>query len=100
MQFPGKILLFGEHTVIKGSEALAIPLWNLSGRWCKSKNEIAAARLTGLINYLEKLKLEHNFPIEIERLKRDVFENKFWYESDIPEGYGAGSSGALVAAIY
>ena len=36
---------------------------------------------------------------EIEKLKEDV-DNGMYFDSSIPQGYGVGSSGALVAAIY
>ncbi len=99
--FPGKLLLFGEHTVLKGSEALAIPLWQLGGTWQCTKNEIASVRLSNLVNYLEKqVLLTPALSLNIEQLKQDVFENRFWFDSNVPEGYGAGSSGALIAALY
>ncbi len=100
MNYPAKILLFGEHTVLKGSEALAIPLWKLGGNWRREKNDIAAARLHALVRYLEEIISEKRLTLNIAALKRDVFELDFWFESDVPEGYGAGSSGALIAALY
>ena len=100
MNYPAKILLFGEQTVLKGSEALAIPLWKLCGNWRCTKNDIAAARLYGLVQYLEKIEAEKVPALNISALKRDVLEKGFWFESDVPEGYGAGSSGALIAALY
>ena len=100
MNYPAKILLFGEQTVLKGSEALALPLFKLGGNWRREKNDIAAARLHPLLRYLEKVIPEKNLPLDVSALKRDVFEYGFWFESDVPEGYGAGSSGALIAALY
>ena len=34
MRFPAKLLLFGEHTINLGSQALAVPLWRFGGKWC------------------------------------------------------------------
>ncbi len=31
--YTSKILLFGEHIIIKGAKALAMPLPNFSGNW-------------------------------------------------------------------
>ena len=36
---------------------------------------------------------------DFEKLKNDVQEGMY-FDSSIPQGYGVGSSGALVAAIY
>ena len=37
--YPAKLLLFGEYTIIKGSEALAMPFPALGGHWAFSKKE-------------------------------------------------------------
>ena len=51
--------------------------------------------------YLEKLSSENPeiVSFDIEQLKKDI-SNGMYFDSSIPQGYGVGSSGALVAAIY
>lgn len=51
--------------------------------------------------YLETLQQDPTFEahIDTESLRRDV-EAGLYFDSSIPLGYGVGSSGALVAAIY
>lgn len=89
--YPAKILLAGEFTVLQGGEALAIPLRKYFSKWIL-KEEVDH-RLVLLIKHLS------NVPnIDVPRFSEDV--NQGWQiESNIPIGYGLGSSGALSAAI-
>jgi mevalonate kinase len=48
---------------------------------------------------LEKLDLPNEFAIDIVSLQHDI-SNGLYFDSNIPQGYGVGSSGALVAAIF
>ena len=116
-EFPGKILLFGEYTIIVGSKALVLPFRKFSGRLEMPEKEgepvesgeqpgqTHALRsnddLLGLLQYMEKLQAGGNLPddFDIGRFTEKVMEGLFFHSS-IPEAYGAGSSGALVAAIY
>jgi len=115
-EFPGKILLFGEYTIIIGSKALVLPFNKFSGRLEMLEDEDPVGpgvnpgqpdalrsndKLLGLVQYLEQLKLAGNLPegFDIERFNEQVIGG-LYFESTIPEAYGAGSSGALVAAIY
>jgi mevalonate kinase len=96
--FPAKILLFGEYTVLSGSKALAIPYKELSGFWTMDQSEHEDAQISraSLRHFLHH---KSEGLIDYERLKTDV-EKGLWFESTIPQGYGLGSSGALIAAIY
>jgi len=69
--FRGKVLLFGEYLVIQGEKALAIPIQNFQGR-LMLKDSFQEDNIAPFIQYLGAL----------------------------PLGYGAGSSGALTAAVY
>lgn len=91
--FPAKILLFGEYTVINGSEALALPLRTLSGRW--------SLKDSGLHDWNPLLRFLQARPhlIDLARLERDLGEGQ-GFVSSIPPGKGLGSSGALVAALF
>jgi mevalonate kinase len=116
-EFTGKILLFGEYTIILGSKALVLPFRKFSGMLempekeeepvesGKQPGQTHALRsnddLLGLLQYLEKLQAAGNLPDEFDigRFMEQVIGGLFFHSS-IPEAYGAGSSGALVAAIY
>ena len=111
--FYSKILLFGEYGIIKNSKGLAIP-YNFYKGTLKTLAEVEAeseqkredARksneaLKAFASHLETLTNEAN-PIvrfNIEKLNADIADGMY-FDSSIPQGYGVGSSGALVAAIY
>jgi mevalonate kinase len=96
--YPAKILLLGEYTILNGSKALAIPYNELSGKWSFEKLDTELAMISH-----EALRafLKHNSEdsLDNERLKKDI-ERGLWFDSTIPHGFGLGSSGALIAALY
>ena len=101
--FFAKILLFGEYGIIKDSKALSIP-YNFYRGALKipdqqtQVNEVSHIKLKAFAAYLKTLDAEIvNF--DWNRLDRDL-DQKMYFDSSIPQGYGVGSSGALVAAIY
>ena len=104
--FYSKILLFGEYGIIKDSKGLSIPYNFYNGALKVDENPTqeaikSNASLRRFVTYLENLQQEQpelvTFNIKI--LKADV-ERGMYFDSSIPQGYGVGSSGALVAAIY
>lgn len=97
--FPAKLLLLGEHTVIQGSQALAMPLWAFGGHWEYSSDRSKQYDLPNFVEYLQKLKDKGQIVLDTEGVQKELSEGLF-FNSNIPRGYGAGSSGALVAAIY
>ncbi len=104
--FYSKILLFGEYGIIKDSKGLSIPYNFFKGALKTSKNLSETAKksnesLRAFAVYLEKMQLENPelVTFDFESLKKDV-ANGMYFDSSIPQGYGVGSSGALVAAIY
>ena len=97
--FNSKILLFGEYTVTLGSDALAVPFDHFKGYWNFSANATESnANLQQLYNYLQK-ESKLNGLFDMKNLANDI-EDGLFFESSIPTGYGLGSSGALVAALY
>lgn len=100
--FYSKILLFGEYGIIKDSKGLSIP-YNFFKGALKSDGNLSEsakesnASLKAYVDYLQELGDFVSF--DIENLKKDV-EGGMYFDSSIPQGYGIGSSGALVAAIY
>jgi len=104
--FYSKILLFGEHGINKGSKGLSIPynFYNGGLKVDDTESEVAKKSnqsLRGFVAYLEKLQAEEPglVTFDIATLKLNV-EAGMYFDSSIPQGYGIGSSGALVAAIY
>ncbi|WP_298121947.1 mevalonate kinase [Flavobacterium sp.] len=104
--FYSKILLFGEYGIIKDSKGLSIPYNFYNGALKVDENPSSEAiksneSLRKYVVYLEQLQNEQPELVRfnIELLKSDV-ERGMYFDSSIPQGYGVGSSGALVAAIY
>ena len=104
--FYSKILLFGEYGIIQDSKGLSIPYNFYNGALKREVNPSEEAiksneNLKRFVSYLETLQSEQpelvNF--DLVTLKNDVATGMF-FDSSIPQGYGVGSSGALVAAIY
>ncbi len=104
--FYSKILLFGEYGIIRDSKGLSIP-YNFYNGALKmdgnlSKDAIKSnGSLKKFVDYLESLQEEESnlVTFNLELLKADVTAGMY-FDSSIPQGYGVGSSGALVAAIY
>ncbi|MEO6132170.1 MAG: hypothetical protein ABIQ02_10000 [Saprospiraceae bacterium] len=99
-QYPAKLLLFGEYSVLNGSQALAVPLKQYFGQW-KTQNgpdkEEPNISLNNFIIWLEENELISH---DVLQLMQSDLENGLYYQSSIPQGYGIGSSGAIVAALY
>ena len=94
--FPAKILLFGEYTILLGSPALAVSINNFKSKWdFTDAPHPSQVHLQNLLQYLKK--------VECSFIDLSTFENEIKkgliYDTDIPIGYGAGSSGSLSAAV-
>jgi mevalonate kinase len=107
--FFAKILLFGEYIIIDGGQALVIPLRKFSGCFSffsENSNHRDAATVShdsirSYFNYLlelDELK-KFSFPLDLQSLETDLSKG-LYFKSNIPQGYGVGSSGALVAALF
>lgn len=101
--FYAKILLFGEYGIIKDSKGLAIPYNFYQGALKVSNDLDAEAKLSNkklleFYNYLKSVD-KNILQLNLENFKSDI-EKSMHFDSSIPQGYGVGSSGALVAAIY
>ena len=99
--FPSKVVLFGEYVIIRGARALAIPYHDFGGHWAFSPSGVEDERLLRLASHLEKLagKGQLLAALDLDRFRSDLSKG-LHFDSSIPEGYGLGSSGALVAALY
>jgi len=101
--FYSKILLFGEYGIIKDSKGLSIPYNFYNGALKTEENPSQEAiksneSLKRFVSYLKDIEAEL-VTFDIDTLANDV-EAGMYFDSSIPQGYGVGSSGALVAAIY
>lgn len=98
--FYSKILLFGEYGIIEDSKGLSIP-FNFYKGALKIPNKINSISkasnkiLRGFLKYLKSSKIK----LDLEKFSSDI-DKGLHFNSSIPEGYGIGSSGALVAAVY
>ena len=104
--FYSKILLFGEYGIIRDSKGLSIPYNFYNGALKTDTNPSEESiksngNLRRFVIYLETLQNDQPelVTFNLKSLKLDV-ENGMHFDSSIPQGYGVGSSGALVAAIY
>ena len=100
--FFAKILLFGEYGIIKNSKGISIPFNNYSGslKIDKSSNENIKLSNKQIKSFYDFLKLKFdNDEFNFKTFKSDI-DDGLYFKSSIPLGYGVGSSGALVAAIY
>ncbi|MBP6374427.1 MAG: mevalonate kinase [Flavobacterium sp.] len=104
--FYSKILLFGEYGIIRDSKGLSIPYNSYNGA-LKSDGAQTTEALQSNANlakfavYLQQLQVDQPelVQFDITALYADIAQG-LYFDSSIPQGYGVGSSGALVAAIY
>ena len=101
--FYSKILLFGEYGIIKNSKGLSIPynfykgglkLGNLDSDIIKKSNK----SLSLFRDFLKKID-SSIIIFDFNKMNNELIEG-LYFDSTIPQGYGVGSSGALVAAFY
>jgi mevalonate kinase len=99
--FYAKILLFGEYGIIKDSKGLSIPYNFYRGALKVSNDPSTQDSHEKLVAFCKHLKTlpESIVSFDWKRLQEDL-ENNMYFDSSIPQGYGIGSSGALVASIY
>lgn len=104
--FYAKILLFGEYGIIQDSMGLSIPYNSYKGS-LKFNQKLEGVKLTSnqhlqkFGEYLKRLALDKElyFNFDFDKFDQDIAEG-MTFDSSIPQGFGVGSSGALVAAIY
>lgn len=97
--FFAKILLFGEYGIIENAKGLTIPYNFYKGTLKFAELSEQKKSRESLRKYRAYLTEEMPKKFDVERLNNDI-ERGMFFDSDIPQGYGVGSSGALVAAIY
>ncbi len=104
--FYSKILLFGEYGIIQDSKGLSIPYNFYNGALKTNKNSSEEAKksnenLKRFVTYLKTLQTAQPDLVTFDLLSlENNVDSGMYFDSSIPQGYGVGSSGALVAAIY
>ncbi len=96
--FPAKVLLLGEYTILNGSKALALPYHQMQGQWSFHDNGTQERENSrkSLFAFMENSGVR---TVDLGLMKKDL-EGGMWFDSPIPHGFGLGSSGAVIAAIY
>ncbi len=94
-QYPSKILLVGEYGLLYGGEALSIPNQNLGGRWAFGQNNFPG--LKNFCDYLSANDHLGNF-LNLDQFRKDIHDG-LYFDSNIPQAYGLGSSGCLCAGV-
>ena len=108
--FYGKVLLFGEYSILFNSKGLTIPYSHFTGQLSFINDDKytdydfavqSNIQLKEFLAFMLELEAKGEMPcnFDFKALGTDL-EKGLYFESNIPQGYGIGSSGALVAAIY
>jgi len=102
--FNSKLLLFGEYGLMFDAMALSVPFPKFSGRLAFDESGIHRASTAEIMKFSDHLQKEGSglnlhFPLNPQQLKHDLMQG-LYFDSNIPQQYGVGSSGALVAALY
>lgn len=104
--FYAKILLFGEYGIIKDAMGLSIPYNFYQGAFksttsLEGESRSSNQHLIKYLNHLQNITASGEIlgALNLDAFKTDI-ENGLYFDSSIPQGFGVGSSGALVAAIY
>ena len=103
-RYYSKVILFGEYSMIFDATALMIPLKRFSAQWQFPQSRNLASSLPSnqslkqFCKYLfENQELSNLF--DFQSFNKDLNEGLF-LASNVLSGYGLGSSGTLVAAVY
>ena len=102
--FNSKLLLFGEYGLMYDAMALSIPYPKYSGFLDFDLDHSHSESNAEILKFYENLKKgdldqKLNFSFDLGSLKTDL-QNGLFFNSNIPQQYGLGSSGALVAALF
>lgn len=103
-RYYSKVILFGEYSMIFDNTALMVPLKRFSAQWRFashsdfSDSAASNASVQRFSDYLASLESTKDI-IDTRRLNHDLNLGLF-LSSDVPSGYGLGSSGTLVSAVY
>lgn len=103
--FYAKILLFGEYGIIENGKGLTLPynFYKGSLKFISNSNDEFQNKsnqsLKKWYSFLKTVEFPKKYNLNLNELEKDL-KNGLYFESNIPQGYGVGSSGALVAAVF
>jgi len=102
--FNSKLLLFGEYGLMYDAMALSVPFPKFSGFLDFESDQLHLESNAEIRKFYKHLKSadsnkELHFSFDLPRLENDI-ERGLFFSSSIPQQYGLGSSGALVAALF
>lgn len=103
--FNSKVLLLGEYSALYNSMALVMPYDRFSGQLTFVNRDTTNKFAFRSNEFLKKFSsfvanhTDENFVLEVKKFEQEI-ENGLFFNSNIPQGYGLGSSGALVVAIF
>jgi mevalonate kinase len=102
-KFYSKVLLFGEYSVIQHSMGLCIPYTLFDGKltFRRDNRVVVDPELKAFSLFIKQL-IDNNqlgYQFDITSFEFDISQG-LYFDSTIPQGYGVGSSGALVAAVF
>lgn len=99
--YSAKLLLFGEYGLLHNSMGLAVPYNRFSGQFShlETGGKEQKQSQKDLLQLFRFLKSNIDSGLDLDRFEYDL-NSGLWFRSSIPQQYGLGSSGALVAAIY
>jgi len=102
--FNSKLLLFGEYGLMFDAMALSVPFAHFSGFLDFDPDQSHLESTAEIIKFYDNLKSGEtfqylHFQFNLGMLQTDL-ENGLFFNSTIPQQYGVGSSGALVAALF
>ena len=102
--FNSKLLLFGEYGLMFDAMALSVPFDRFSGYLDFDTDRSHQESSAEIRKFYEHLKAgdtsqKLHFSFDLESLENDL-DKGLYFNSNIPQQYGVGSSGALVAALF
>jgi len=107
MNYPAKIILFGEYGVLLEAQALSIPYARFGGNLrvldeslhhFSEGEQRSSEELKSMCGFLQNHPEKYRF-LQL-RLFGEEVQKGLIFDSTIPYGFGLGSSGALTAALY
>lgn len=102
--FYSKIILFGEYSMIFDATALMIPFRKYQGEWRMDPaltSPGAAYSNKSVRKFCQYLQSDAELStfFDFNRFQADM-ESGLYFDSNVPTGYGLGSSGTLTAAVF
>lgn len=101
-KYPAKIMLFGEYGVIGGGQALAIPCSSYHAWWTSpgsmDEGQLPSSVLSGLLTHCTHHEIIRAL-LDTDQFAADL-DAGIGMATNIPIGYGLGSSGSVVAAVF